>query len=281
MRHLISLAALCAAAGGSVASATVDEFRVSAASQEAGGELRAAASRGDLAAVEGELERGIPVDAANEYGATSLILAAMNGHAEVAQALLAAGADPRLADTFYDRTPMEWARLGGSERVTSILFVAGAGDFDELFLEAVAAGDVDQVSQLLSIEMPADEVLSQALDEAVGAGNDALAQLLMGHGAELPMPAVISVDAATLRMYEGRYIDEVGYELVIVADQQTRTLLVRPPGARNPLRFVPVEQTTFIVEDTPNVSLRFTVRDGRTVSLMFIQSGESRRMAPR
>lgn len=277
----IVLTALFAVADGDIASSVyAAESGPVGTVQADGAALRAAASRGDLAAVEAALEDAVPVDAANEYGATPLILAAMNGHVEVVQALLQAGADPQRADTFYQRTPLQWAGLGGSEQVTSVLFVAGAGDFDTLFLEAVAAGDVDPVTRLLSIQVPSEEVLSQALNEAIGARNEPLAQLLMGYGAEPPEPTIVSVDAATLRMYEGRYADEVGYELIIVADQQTRTLLVRPPGMRNPLRFVPVEQTTFIAQDTPNIYVRFTVRDGRVISMVFAQPGVSRRMSP-
>jgi len=159
-----------------------------------------------------------------------------------------------------------------------MLFLASAGDYDALFLEAVDSGDADQVARLLGMQTPADEVLSEALDHAMRDRNEQVAQLLMGAGAVPPMPEVVAVDAARLRMYEGRYVDDVGYELVIIADQQTRTLLVRPPGVRNPLRFVPVEQDTFIAQDTPNIYIRFAVRDGRVVSMSFTQPGVTRRM---
>lgn len=259
-----------------LATGTVSAFAQTAAN---GAALRAAASRGELDEVQRLLDQGVSVDAANAYGATPLILAAMNGRLDVVRALLEAGADPERADDFYGRSPLQWANRSGHEEVAASLFIAGAGDFDGLFREAVASGDVDQVTRLLNIQVPAKEVLDEALQEAVRSRNEPLAQLLFGYGAELPPPTTISVPAERLRLYEGRYADEVGYELIIIADQQTRTLLVRPPGVRNPLRFVPVEESTFIAEQTPNIYIRFVVRDGRVVSMSFAQPGVTRRMS--
>jgi hypothetical protein len=244
-----------------------------------GADLRAAASRGDLDAVNELLQSGVPVDAANAYGATPLILASMNGHAEVVHVLLDAGADAQRADTFYQRTPLQWATRGGFEEIASLLFVAGAGDFEALFREAVEEGDPEQVSRLLNIQVPPEEVLAEALQQAIRTRNEPLAQLLMRFGAVPPPPTIVSVDAARLRLYEGRYVDEVGYELVIVADEQTRSLLVRPPGMRNPLRFLPVEESTFVAEQNQTIYIRFVVRDGRVVSMSFVQPGATRRMS--
>ena len=50
---------------------------------------------------------------------------------------------------------------------------------------------------------------------------------------------------------------------------------------RNPLRFLPVEETTFIAEQSASISIRFVVRDGRVVSMSFTQGGATRRMSKR
>jgi hypothetical protein len=173
---------------------------------------------------------------------------------------------------------LQWATQAGSEEIATLLFVAGAGDFDVLFLETVRSGDLELTASLLGMQTPPEEVLSEALDHAIRERNEEMAQLLMAAGAVPPPPTVVAVSADRLRLYEGRYADEVGYELVIIADLQTLTLLVRPPGARNPLRFVPVEDSTFMAEQTPNIYIRFTVRDGRVVSMSFTQPGVTRRM---
>ena len=243
--------------------------------------LRAAASRGDPTVVGELLAQGVDVDDASEYGATALILAALSGHAETVRALLDAGADPDLVDTFYGRSPMGWATLGGFQEVVLMLFVAGSTDFNVLFMEAVNAANLEQVAELLRLQVPPAEVLSEALQQAIATGNEPLGRLLMGAGAVPPPPTIISIDAAQLRLYEGRYVDEVGYELVIVADQQTRVLLVRPPGMSNPLRFLPIEETVFISEQSVSIFIRFAVRDGRVVSMSFTQGGATRRMSKR
>ena len=160
-----------------------------------------------------------------------------------------------------------------------MLFVAGSVDFDALFMQAVDAGNVEQVAELLRMQVPPAEVLSEALRQAIAMRNEPLGLLLIDAGAVPPPPPIISIDAARLRLYEGRYVDEVGYELVIIADEQTRALLVRPPGMRNPLRFLPIEEATFISEQSVSISIRFTVRDGRVVSMSFTQAGATRRMS--
>jgi len=246
---------------------------------QAEADLLVAASRGDVDAVRALLEQGADADATNEYGATPLILATVNGHADVVQALIEGGADAALADTFYGRTPLQWATLGGASDIAPLLLVGGAVDFGMLFLEAVSAGNVDQVAEYLDMQVPAEDVLAEALQRAVAARSEPMAQLLIAAGAVPPPPTIVSVDAERLRLYEGRYADEVGYELLIIADQQSRTLLVRPPGMRNPLRFLPVEESTFISEQSQNMTLRFTVRDGRVVGMAFSQGGVARRMS--
>jgi hypothetical protein len=243
--------------------------------------LRSAASRGDVEAVRTLLEAGVGVDSANGYGATPLILACMRGRTEVVRVLLEAGADAELADGFYGRSPLGWATEGGYEEIVSLLFGSGAGGFDRLFSEAVSAGDVERVGDLLRMHTPPPEVLSAALEQAAAARNQELAQLLIGAGAVPPPPEIIAVDVELLRLYEGNYVDEVGFELVVVAHEQTRSLLVRPPGMRNPLRFVAVEETTFISEQSADILMRFTVRDGRVVAMSFTQADATRRMSKR
>jgi hypothetical protein len=250
-------------------------------SADSGAALRAAASLGDVETVRSLIAGGADVDAANDYGATPLILASMRGRTEVARVLLEAGADAELADGFYGRSPLGWATEGGFREIVSLLFAGGVGGFDQLFAEAVNAGDAERVAQLLELHVPPAEALSAALESAMATRNEALGQLLMSVGAVPPPPEIIAIDVETLRLYQGNYVDEVGFELTVVADEQTRTLLVRPPGVRNPLRFLPVQQAMFISEQSESIYVRFTVRDGRVVSMSFTQAGATRRMTKR
>ena len=243
--------------------------------------LRAAASRGEVEVVRSLLEGGTSVDEVNEYGATALILACMRGHADVVRVLLEAGADPDLADGFYRLKPLEWAAENAHEDVISLLFGSGAGGFDQLLSNAVDAGDTDKVAELLEMHIPSSEVLSMALQRAIETGNRSLGELLMSFGAVPPPPEILSLNTEILRRYEGVYIDEVGFELEIRADYDTGALLARPTGMRNSLRFLPVEEVTFISEQSDTIFIRFTVRDSRVVSMSFTQSGDTRRMTKR
>ena len=73
----------------------------------------------DLATVEALLERGAPVDAPVEGGATPLHSAAFNGNVPIVQALLAHGADPEAA-TDDGKTPLDLARENGHENVLQL-----------------------------------------------------------------------------------------------------------------------------------------------------------------
>lgn len=247
-----------------------------------GAELRAAASLGDLESVTALLDGGdVDVDAANEFGATALIVACLRGNLDVVSLLLERGADPDRADTFYDRTPLAWASMGGSEEVVSLLFDADADGYDELFQAAVTAADVDRARYLLELHMPSEETLGQALEAAIAMRNEELFELLREFGAEPPPPpppTIIDVEPEYLRRLEGVYTDEVGFSLNVAADIDTRALLIRPPGMRNVLRFVPVGNDRFQSEQTSDIDVVFNLRGTEVLSMAFTQGGFTRRM---
>jgi ankyrin repeat protein len=79
-----------------------------------------AAFAGRARAVERLLELGADAHGRTSFGgpdhgenATPLHLAAQNGHVDVIQTLLAAGADPEARDALHDATPADWALYGG------------------------------------------------------------------------------------------------------------------------------------------------------------------------
>jgi hypothetical protein len=73
-------------------------------------DLFSAAEHGDVDAVRALLASEPDlVRARDDTGATALHVAAFHGHHEVAEALLAAGADVNARDGMYDATPMGWA----------------------------------------------------------------------------------------------------------------------------------------------------------------------------
>jgi hypothetical protein len=99
--------------------------RATTSSVERGESLRGAAAAGDLAAVNALLGSSLDVDARDQSGRTALMLAILNGHADVVEALLARGAAVNLVDTSGVR-PLQMARAKGNEAIINSLLRAGA-----------------------------------------------------------------------------------------------------------------------------------------------------------
>ena len=171
--------------------------------------------------------------------------------------------------------------MGGSEEVVSLLFDADADGYDELFQAAITAADVDRARYLLQLHVPAEETLGEAIEAAIAMRNEELFELLREFGAEPPPPpppTIIDVEPEYLRRLEGVYADEVGFSLNVAADIGTRVLLIRPPGMRNALRFVPVGNDRFQSEQTGDVYVVFNLRGAEVLSMAFTQGGFTRRM---
>jgi Ankyrin repeats (3 copies) len=111
------------AAGRSAAISNTTTQHVAAAApvpELPGAALRRAAAAGDLAQLEA-LSRGPPdLNARDAQGRTALLLATVNGHANAVAALLAYGADPRIAD-IQGVTPLAAARSAGNTEIVAIL----------------------------------------------------------------------------------------------------------------------------------------------------------------
>jgi len=80
-----------------------------------------ACRNGHTAAMRLLLARGAKVDATGYFGASALHWGAAGGHTEVVEALLDAGADPRLRDPKFDATPAAWAREHGHVGLAEVL----------------------------------------------------------------------------------------------------------------------------------------------------------------
>src|SRR5215510_8290940 len=127
--------------------------------------LHSAAGTGNAPMVKLLLAHGAKVDAVDSKGGTPLIAAALasdiGGGADVLEILLAAGADPRRADTGNQMTALHYAGAKGRIEVAEILLNAG----------------VD-----INIR---DGQGSTALHHAAGDGKLAMVQFLVAHGADV------------------------------------------------------------------------------------------------
>jgi len=89
------------------------------------GPVHDSASLGDVVAVERLLAEGAEIDARGENGETPLILAILEGHADVAELLVAHGADV-MARNERGLTPLHAAAYSGSADVARLLLDHGA-----------------------------------------------------------------------------------------------------------------------------------------------------------
>jgi len=87
--------------------------------------LHLAASNGDAAVALALLRDGASVDSKNDHGDTALLCAATYGHVTVVQLLLAAGAEVDALDG-QEMTPLHWAARMSHVDLASVLLDAGA-----------------------------------------------------------------------------------------------------------------------------------------------------------
>lgn len=104
-------------------------------------DLMIAASRGELARVEGLIAEGAEVNARDAFGYSALMYAASAGHAAVIETLLDAGADVRAKNRNH-KSPLDLARAKGHAAVAQLLTNA------RLFL-AARDGDLATLNELL------------------------------------------------------------------------------------------------------------------------------------
>jgi ankyrin repeat protein len=142
-------------------------------------ELICQAGLGRTAPVEELLSDGVPVNAKGPRDYTALLLASLNGHADIVRLLLARGADANAQDK-YEWSPLNWAMFAHHTEVAKMLIKAGA-DINHRnaqgatpLIEAVRAMDVEGARLL--IESGADVAAMDAagktaLDHAVAQAN--------------------------------------------------------------------------------------------------------------
>ncbi|KAF7515145.1 hypothetical protein G7054_g14740 [Neopestalotiopsis clavispora] len=131
-----------------------------------------AAINGHETVVQALLMAGLEIDMQDSFGRTALIWAAMNGHTPVVEVLLKKKADRRIKD-FLGRTALSMASWMGFETIVRLLIGSGAGSKDE-----DEHGDVD-------IEAIDDVQRRSALSLAAEGGHLSIVVLLVERGANV------------------------------------------------------------------------------------------------
>jgi ankyrin repeat protein len=145
--------------------------------------IHQAADAGDLAKVKAFIQKGIDVNT-KVHGCTPLHCAARYGHKEVAELLIAKGADINAKDT-RGRTPIDLAINQGRKEIAKLL-LSKSGDFS--LHTAAYIGDLQRVEKFIDggANVDAKDQKGQtALHYAAKAGQIAVAKLLIANGANV------------------------------------------------------------------------------------------------
>ena len=121
--------------------------------------LHDAASKGDLAGVQAELDKGVDVDTKDDNGLTPLQWAALEGHKEIVELLIDTGANVNAWSKYG--TPLHYAASGGYKEIVELLIAKGAD---------VNVKDVRGET---------------ALQKAASGGHKGIAELLIANGAKV------------------------------------------------------------------------------------------------
>ena len=164
-------------------------------------DLIAAATRGDVAAVEALLANGAEVNAKSKDDKTALMAASMHGHYEVVQALLGRGAEAN-ARLHNGTTALMMASFNGYREVVQALLDKGA-----------------EVNAKTSIGVTALMLASQN-------GHREVVQALLDKGAEVNAKASNGKTALDAAMAQ-RHPDVIA----LLAQARSKPFVARPPGA--------------------------------------------------
>ncbi|HEX4955537.1 MAG TPA: ankyrin repeat domain-containing protein [Thermoanaerobaculia bacterium] len=260
MRSLLLTLALCPLVAGPVFAG------------DPGFDLRMAASKGETAQVRALLDQGVPVDAADEYGATALSRAADKGHAEIVKLLLERGAKPDVADTFYESTPITWAAYNGHAEVVKLLIAAGADPSGAIGM-AVSRGKTEVLKAVLeSGKVPLDS-LSGTLAMAKQGGQAEVVKILEEAGVKPPPPATAQVAPEILARYAGKYTSTAGFDCEMVFDPAAKNLTAKFSGGQPPLVLGAVNDTTFRPLMFDALTLVFKSEGEKVVGISLDQAG--------
>jgi uncharacterized protein len=148
----------------------------------------------DTGAVSSLLKQHVDVNARQTDGSTALLWAAHYDNRELAQMLIAAGADPRIANR-YNISPISEAATNGDAAMIEMLLKAGANpnttkeEGETVLMTAARTGKIDAVKALLDhgakVNVTEDWRWQTPLMWSAAEGHPEVVQLLIDRGADV------------------------------------------------------------------------------------------------
>jgi len=183
-------------------------------------DLISAARKGDLAAVKALCEKGASIETTTPYGQTPLYVAAMNGHEDVVEFLLAKGANTDIKDTFYKASLLGFVLERKHFGVARTLITKGHGSGDSELPDVADAENVELVQAVLAKGNVSQAVLDKTYENALDQKHAAVAEALKKAGAHEPAPP-LAIDPKVLESYAGTYkSDQLPFELTASIKEQ-------------------------------------------------------------
>lgn len=231
-------------------------------------QLLEAARKGDLASVQTLVAKGANIETASRYGQTPLFFAARNGHLPVVRFLLEKGAKTDVRDTFYKMSMVAAVADRGNVEVVGALLDAGAKGADALG-PAAYRGNKELLELVLAKSKLTPQDLTSALQAAEAAKQPEMAELLKKAGAVPPPKPTATVAPEKLAILAGTYKGPpVGEFVVQIKDGK----LFGMTQGQN-LEFGAFDDTTFGLVQAPQVTIQFTVENGKATKLTINQAG--------
>ncbi|HUE89697.1 MAG TPA: PQQ-binding-like beta-propeller repeat protein [Vicinamibacterales bacterium] len=244
-------------------------------STDNGEALLDAARTGNRDRVVALLDSGVNVNTLSRYNVSALGFAAERGHMDVVRVLVERGADVNVTDWFYGSRPLDFALRGGHLEIALYLLERGSRGAANVLNTGIRRRNVAAVRAALATGQVDATALAGASALAKQTGDAAIVALVGDAAARTPAiaPAILELDDALLRSYQGRYQNATSGAAVTVSFDGER-LLVTADG-QSPLRLQPVEDRRFIADDTPEVTVTFAGRGGIVERLSIARANSS------